>query len=230
MNATGRLNGRYGSNEKKMKNENEIQPVKERVKEIKQSFRLLMNGVTAQSMRDKGVDYHINWGASLPHLREMAAEYQPDHTLALELWKENVRECKILATMLMPKEEFTLDLALQWTEQTQTQEVAEIAAMNLYQHLPYAMKLALMLVGKADSMARLHGFTIFARLFAKGQQPEATRHRQEFLKQAIEALQNDNIALRHSAWNAVSHFAEIDNLCYTEAKNALKSIKMEDWL
>lgn len=56
--------------------ERNIQTTKDIVKEIKQSFRLLMNGVTAQSMRDKGMDYHINWGASLPHLREMAAEYR----------------------------------------------------------------------------------------------------------------------------------------------------------
>lgn len=42
--------------------ERNIQTTKDIVKEIKQSFRLLMNGVTAQSMRDKGMDYHINWG------------------------------------------------------------------------------------------------------------------------------------------------------------------------
>ena len=37
--------------------------IQERVKEIKQSFRLLMDGNTAQSMRDKGVEYRLNWGA-----------------------------------------------------------------------------------------------------------------------------------------------------------------------
>ena len=50
---------------------NEIQ---EQVKAIKQSFRLLMDGKTAQSMRDKGVNYKLNWGASLPMLREKAEE------------------------------------------------------------------------------------------------------------------------------------------------------------
>ena len=44
------------------------------IKEIKQSFRLMMNGVTAQSMRDKGSDYHVNWGAPLPTLRATAKE------------------------------------------------------------------------------------------------------------------------------------------------------------
>ena len=46
----------------------------EQVKEIKQSFRQMMDGSVAQSMRNKGVDYKLNWGATLPRLREMADE------------------------------------------------------------------------------------------------------------------------------------------------------------
>ena len=33
----------------------------QRVKEIKQSFRQMMDGSIAQSMRDQGIDYHLNW-------------------------------------------------------------------------------------------------------------------------------------------------------------------------
>ncbi len=211
---------------------------KTRVKEIKQSFRLLMNGVAAQSMREKGVDYYINWGASLPHLREMAAEYTPDHTLALELWKENVRECKILATMLMPHDTLSLDIAMLWVEQTRTQEIAEIATMNLYQHLPYATEMALMLMSKNDDMARLHGFNIMARLFARGITSDDTRDINEFLDQAIAVLaepgrragSDSPLPLRHAAWNAVSRFADINDSCHAAAQSALKSIKMQDWL
>ena len=36
--------------------------IHEKLKEIKQSFRLLMNGVASHSMRQKGVTYKINWG------------------------------------------------------------------------------------------------------------------------------------------------------------------------
>ena len=62
-----------------------------KVKEIKQSLRQLMNGVTAKSMREKGMDYHLSWGASIPDLQKMAAEYGKDYSLAIELWKENIR-------------------------------------------------------------------------------------------------------------------------------------------
>ena len=48
--------------------------INDKIKEIKQSFRLMMDGSVAQSMREKGVDYHLNWGATLPRLREKAEE------------------------------------------------------------------------------------------------------------------------------------------------------------
>ena len=94
----------------------------DKLKKIKQSFRLLMNGVTAQSLRDKGLEYHLNWGANLLHLQEMAKDYDKDLSLALALWKEDIRECKILATLLMPTKEFTSDLATLWIEQLRSQD------------------------------------------------------------------------------------------------------------
>ena len=82
-----------------MRNNEEIN---EKVKEIKRSFRLMMDGVASQSMREKGLNYHVNWGASIPMLKQKAAEIGKDYNLSIALWKENVRECKILATMIMP--------------------------------------------------------------------------------------------------------------------------------
>lgn len=199
------------------------------VKEIKQSFRLLMNGVTAQSMREKGLDYHINWGANLLHLKEMAAEYQPSHELAQTLWKENIRECKILATHLMPTENFSYDLAMLWIEQTKTQEIAEMASMNLYQKLPFAMELSMHLISSTDTMKQMHGYLILARLFSKGATP-SERDINEFVDQTTTVLLENNIPLKHAAINALQRFADRDEISLMLAKGALKSIKMQDWL
>ena len=109
--------------------------IQEQVKEIKRSFRTLMDGATATSMRQKGLDYKLNWGVTLPRLKEMATEIGQNYDLAIELWKENVRECKILATMLMPPKEMLPEVVDIWMEQTDTDELAEQAAFNLYQYL-----------------------------------------------------------------------------------------------
>lgn len=202
----------------------------ETAKEIRQSFRLLMNGVTSQSMREKGVDYRINWGASLPHLREMAAEYKPNKELAITLWKDNVRECKIIATLLMPRDQFDEELAMQWIEQTKTQEIAEIATMNIYQYLPYAYNMALSLIGRKEDIKQIHGYNILARVFPQNSTKITTDNEKEFLTHAITALQSKNVALKHSTWNAITRFADINQHFHNETRIALKSIKMDDWL
>ena len=46
-----------------------LQETQEKVREIKRSFRQLMNGVTSQSMREKGLSYKINWGVAYTDLK-----------------------------------------------------------------------------------------------------------------------------------------------------------------
>lgn len=204
--------------------------VNKQVREIKQSFRLLMNGVTAQSMREKGVDYHINWGASLMHLREMASEQKKDKALAVALWRENIRECKILATMLMPHDEMDKEQAMIWMKDTHTQEIAEIATMNLYQHLPFAPELAITLIEADDDMMQIQGYNILAKHFSKENANIDENLSNAYLKNITMALQSSNIAVKHSAWNSIVKFSNINQECNRKAKTALKSIKMDDWL
>ena len=68
--------------------------LQETLKNIKTQFRLGMNGAVSKSMRDKGLDYKLNFGVEIPRLKEIAAQYPKDHQLAQALWKENIRECK----------------------------------------------------------------------------------------------------------------------------------------
>ena len=180
--------------------------IQQEVKEIKQSFRLMMDGSIAQSMRDKGVDYHLNWGAMLPRLREKADEIGQNYDLAIALWKENVRECKILATMTMPPAEILPEVVDIWMEQTETIEIAEQAAMNLYQYLPYAPMKAYEWIASDKPMYQLCGFHVLSRLFMNGQEPNE-RGINEFLDQAHVAILSPNITVRKAALNALNHFS-----------------------
>ncbi len=179
-----------------------------KIKEIKQSFRLMMDGSVAQSMREKGVDYHLNWGATLPRLREKAEEIGQNYDLAIALWKENVRECKILATMTMPPTEILPEVVDIWMEQTETIEIAEQAAMNLYQFLPYAPMKAYEWIASDKPMYQLCGFHVLSRLFMNGQEPNE-RGINEFLDQAHVAILSHNISVRKAALNALNHFSNL---------------------
>jgi hypothetical protein len=198
----------------------------QQVKEIKQSFRQMMDGSVSKSMRDKGVDYKLNWGATLPRLRQKADELGPNYDLAIALWKENVRECKILATMIMPPERVLPEVIDIWMEQITSQEIAEQAAFNLFQYLPYAPMKAYMWMASDKPLYQLCGFHILSRLFMNKQEPNE-RGINEFVDQAIVALQGDNLMVRKAAMSSIQRFSELGLVYERIAKSALKHANLD---
>lgn len=195
----------------------------QKLMEIKRSFRLLMNGSVSQSMREKGMDYKLNWGVSLPHLQEVAREYGKDQDLAIALWKEDIRECKILATLIMPANEMSRELVDVWMEQLHGQEMAEMLSFHLLQHLDFAPALAYEWMASDKDLYQLTAYHLLSRLFLRGQEPNE-RGINEFLDQATVALQSDNMGLRHAAANCVTRFASLNNTYLDIARKALKGL------
>lgn len=200
--------------------------INEQVKEIKQSFHQMMDGSIAQSMRDKGVNYHLNWGATLPRLKEKATEIGPNYDLAIALWKENVRECKILATMIMPADKVLPEVIDIWVEQIDAIEIAEQASFNLFQHLPFAAEKAFQWLAAPDDLTQLCGYHVLSRLFMNKQEPNE-RGINEFIDQALVALQSQNLSLRKAAMQSVLRFSELGLMYQRLAHSAIRTIGMD---
>lgn len=190
-------------------------------KEIKRSFHLMMNGVTSQSMRQKGADYHVNWGVPLPQLREMAKQYSPSYSLAVALWKEDVRECKIMGALLMPPNEMPEDVADIWMEQVHSQDMAEILASELLHRCPWASALAFRWIATESIERQVAGYGILSRLFARGQEPQA-RAAAELLDQAVTALHSSHVGVRHAAHNTLIRMASISLVHERMVQGALR--------
>jgi len=200
--------------------------ITQRIKEIKQSFRLLMDGATAAQMRERGLSYKLNWGGTLPRLRQMANEIGPDYHLAIGLWKENVRECKILATMIMPSQEMLPEIVDLWMEQTDTLELAEQAAFNLYQHLPYASEKAFLWLSSSRELTQICGYHVLSRLFNQGAEPNE-RDLNEFVDQALTALQSANPSLQKAAMQSIIHFSDLGLVYKRIAQSAIRSLGLD---
>lgn len=181
------------------------------VREIKQSFRLLMNGTIMASQREKGLNYHLNWGCQLPHLIEMASSYPKDYHLAVALWKEDIRECKILASMLMPADEMPAEVCDIWMEQMPTQEIAEIASMQLFQYLPYAPQKAYEWIASEDELRQICGYNILGRFFQRGQEPNE-RGINELIDQAGAALDCKSMVVRKAATNCLYKLMDLNEI------------------
>lgn len=195
----------------------------QKLMKIKRSFRLLMSGPTSQSMTQKGLGYKINWGVPFIELKKMALEYGKDYELAIELWKEDIRECKILATLIMPAEKMLPEITDIWMEQVKSQEMAEMLAFNLLQYVDYAPAIAYEWIATDKTLYEIAGFQLLARLFANGQEANE-RGINEFLDQAAVALQGDNMGIKHAAANCILRFADLGEEYEKIARAALKGI------
>lgn len=188
----------------------------ETLKEIKSKLRLYMNGMISQSMRDKGMDYKLNFGIEYPRIKEIAAEYEPNHDLAQALWKENIRECKIMAGLLQPVDSFYQDIAEIWIEDIHYPELAEYTVMNLFQHLPYASEVIFPWMADEREYFQVCGFLLTARLIMQGLQLD-NRAEAEFFDQAFTGLESDSLQVRKAAATALRKYG-------TRSKNNWKKI------
>lgn len=180
--------------------------IHETIKDIKSKFRLFMNGMVSQSMREKGMEYKLNFGIEYPRIKEIAAGYEPDHELAQALWKENIRECKILAGLLQPADTFYQEIADIWIAGMDYPELAEYTVMNLFQRLPYASEVVFRWMADEREMFQLCGFLLMARLLMKGERLNE-RAEAEFLDQACTAVEGDCGPVQKAASVALRKYA-----------------------
>lgn len=179
----------------------------EQLKEIKTQLRLSMNGAVSQSMREKGLVYKLNFGVELPRIKSIADAYEKDHALAQALWKEDIRECKILAGLLQPVDSFLPEIADIWVENIRNIEIAELTCMNLFQYLPYAPAKSFHWIAAEDEYTQVCGFLTIARLLMKkGDMNERVEN--EFLDQAISAFLSGSYHVRNAALTAIRRFMQ----------------------
>ena len=180
----------------------------EKLQLIKRDFRSLMNGTAAASLREKGLHYRLIFGVEWPQLMRLSAEIGKDHDLAQALWKEDIRECRLLAGLIQPVETFSLELADVWIETMHYPEEAQYTVLSLFQHLPHVSEAAFNWIARSEEMYRLCGWLVLARLFMKGL-PLNTRSEDEFIDQAETSLQDPSLAVRVAVRNAVLKYSLI---------------------
>ena len=181
--------------------------LKEQLKDIKTQLRLSMNGAVSQSMREKGLIYKLNFGVELPRIKTIAAQYEKSHELAQALWKEEIRECKILAGLLQPVESFYPEIADIWVEEIRNIEIAELTCMNLFQHLPYAPAKSFHWIADEREYVQTCGFLTIARLLAKKGDMEE-RASGELLDQALCAIHSESYHVRKAAMLVISKYMQ----------------------
>ena len=133
-------------------------------RQILTKIRLAKNGETVEQMKMLGLNYKINWGASILSLREIAAQYKPNHLLALKLWNKQWRETMILAAMLDVPAEVTEEQMDYWTKSLETAEIAEVLNTYLWSKTKFAFVKSLEWCRGKKHLVRFAGLNLMGRL------------------------------------------------------------------
>lgn len=176
--------------------------VEERILEIKKRLRLNMNGVASAGMKEAGIGYKLNFGVGIPQLKQIASDTGKDSELAVALWKENIRECRILAALIYPEDQFLPDLADLWIEQIEFPDLAEVCTMYLFSKMQGASEAAFRWIASDKEMTRYCGFLSIAHQLRGGREM-GPRYVSEFKDQAAAAISGGELLVAGAARTAL---------------------------
>ena len=172
------------------------------ISEIRRKIKLSMNGIVSEQMSEKGILYKQNYGVTVPRIKEIAAEFSPNHDLAQRLWNLQIRETMIMATLLEPTDKFTIKLANEWAEQFDQIEIVEQSCMNLYARLPFSTELCTEWVSSKNHWIHIAGFILAARVYKEFNQNKLNL----IIQKAIEVSTTDDFHLYKAIALCLSRF------------------------
>jgi len=124
----------------------------------------MKNGITSETMERMGITYEKNWGVSTVELKKFAAQFEPNHLLALKLWNKKWRETMILATMLDEPSMITEEQMDFWIKTAENIEIVEQAVMNSFTESPFAFIKALEWCRGKKLLVKSAGLLMMGRL------------------------------------------------------------------
>ena len=203
--------------------------IHEEIKEIKKSLRLSMNGIVSAHQRRQGLNYKINFGVEIPRLKEIASTHKKEKSLAQNLWKENIRECKLLAIFLYPSEEFDSATAEQWIAECTFTEIADHLCRTLLAETADATKSSLQWIARKEDIFEYCGYCTLSNIFTKKAilSDEEEKRYYNALKQTLHTPGTSSSPTKNAAHISMIKFAEQSKEQCKRVCNEIKSWGIE---
>jgi 3-methyladenine DNA glycosylase AlkD len=148
---------------------------------VLRQLKLLSNAENVAGMARFSINPKNNYGISIPNLRRIAKELGTDHVLALQLWKSEVREARILASMIDIPQRVSSEQMDLWANDFDSWDVCDQCCSNLFDKTTHAYTKAVEWSSSRKEFVKRAGFSLMAALAAHDK-TATNRQFIEFLK------------------------------------------------
>ena len=110
------------------------------IKTVLKKLKTMAKPENLKGMAKFGIAIENRLGVSVPDMRKLAKEIGKNHSLAIELWKTNISEAMILASMIDEHDKLTEKQMDDWVKDFNSWDVCDQVCMNLFEKSPSAYK------------------------------------------------------------------------------------------
>ena len=101
-------------------------------------------------------------GVAVPDLRRLARKVGKDHDLAAELWRTEIHEARLLASMIDEPERVTEAQMEAWVHDVDSWDLCDQLCGNLFDRTKYAFRKAVEWSAREDEFVKRAGFALMA--------------------------------------------------------------------
>jgi len=190
-------------------------------------LKSLSNPEAIIGMARYGITPENTYGASIPSLRKIAKEIGISHKLAQQLWITDIRETRILASMIDDLDMVTEEQMENWVNEFNYWEICDQCCMNLFEKTKFAYKKAVEWSSREKEFIKRAGFVLMARLAVSDKKADDKRFEKFFPVIKREATDDRNYVKKAVNW-ALRQIGKRSLNLNSKAINAAKEIQGMD--
>ncbi|KZX11905.1 DNA alkylation repair protein [Methanobrevibacter filiformis] len=169
------------------------------IDKIIKTFEKLADPEQVDGMARFGINPKNTYAIRMPVIKKIAKDYKNNHSLALDLWKIDTRETRILASLVDVPKEVTSNQMDNWAEEFDYWEICDQCCINLFRKTEFAYEKIQTWSESEKEFVKRAAFALIATLAVhdKNQKDEAFIE----LLDLVEKHSNDNRKLVKKAVN-----------------------------
>jgi 3-methyladenine DNA glycosylase AlkD len=142
----------------------------ETVESVISGLKLLADEGVSKSMERFGIPSDQALGIKVPELRMIARSIKKNHELAMGIWKADIHEAKVLASMIGNPQQMTAGEMDEWVKDIYSWDVCDQCCGNLFVYTPHWKNKVREWIPSAHEFTRRAGVVLIA---------EATMHQKK---------------------------------------------------